>query len=64
MQVWGTSSPANLHILKKFKSFDREKSSNLHILKKIKKITLYVGLTDIDELGFEFFDLFEYMQAW
>ena len=36
MQVWWTSSPSNLHILKKIKNFDREKSPNLHILKKIK----------------------------
>ena len=34
MQVWWTSSPSNLHILKKVKHFDREKSPNLHILKK------------------------------
>ena len=41
---------------KKNKSFDREKSPNLHILKKIcKKIRLYVGLTGIDELVFDFF---------
>ena len=32
MQVLCTS-PSNLHILKKIKSFDREKSPNLHILK-------------------------------
>ena len=54
----------NLHILKKIKSFDREKSPNLHILKKIKKIKnfrLYVGLTGIDEV---FFDFFEYMRVW
>ena len=54
----------NLHILKKIKSFDREKSPNLHILKKIKKnknFRLYVGLTGIDELVFDFF---EYMQVW
>ena len=36
MQVWCTSSPSNLHILKKVKHFDREKSPNLHILKKNK----------------------------
>ena len=47
----------NLHILKKIKSFDSEKSPNLHILKKIKKIKnlrLYVGLTGIDDLVFDF----------
>ena len=58
---------SNLHILKKIKHFDREKSRNLHILKKIKKIKnfrLYVGLTGIDELVFDFFDFFEYMQVW
>ena len=54
----------NLHILKKIKSFDREKSPNLHILKKIKNCRLYVGLTGIDELVFDFFDFFEYMQVW
>ena len=57
-------SAQHLHILKKFKSFDSEKSPNLHILKKIKKIKnlrLYVGLTGIDELVFDFF---EYMQVW
>ena len=37
MQVWWTSSPSNLHILKKVKHFDREKSPNLHILKKNQK---------------------------
>ena len=50
---------SNLHILKKIKHFDREKSRNLHILKKIKKnknFRLYVGLTGIDELVFDFFD--------
>ena len=32
---------------------------------KIKrKIRLYVGLTGIDELVFDFFDCFEYMQVW
>ena len=56
----------NLHILKKIKSFDREKSPNLHILKKIKKknknFRLYVGLTGIDELVFDFFFLrFDYI---
>ena len=81
MQVWWTSSPSNLHILKKIKNFDREKSPNLHILKKIKtfdsekspnlhilkkikkikNFRLYVGLTGIDELVFDFF---EYMQVW
>ena len=36
---------------------DSEKSPNLHILKKNKKkIRLYVGLTGIDELVFDFFD--------
>ena len=57
----------NLHIRKKIKNFDREKSPNLHILKKIKKIKnfrLYVGLTGIDELVFDFFYFFEYMQVW
>ena len=52
---------------KKIKSFDSEKSPNLHILKKIKKIKnlrLYVGLTGIDELVFDFFDFSEYMQVW
>ena len=56
--------PPNLHIFKKIKSFVREKSPNLHILKKIKTIKnsrLYVGLTGIDELVFDFF---EYMQVW
>ena len=47
---------SNLHILKKSKHFDREKSRNLHILKKIKNFRLYVGLTGIDELVFDFFD--------
>ena len=64
MQVWWTSSPSNLHILKKIKHFDSEMSPNLHILKKIKRIKhfrLYVGLTGIDELVFDFF---EYMQVW
>ena len=49
---------SNLHILKKIKHFDREKSRNLHILKKIKNFRLYVGLTGIDELVFDFFDFF------
>ena len=55
----------------KNQSFDREKSPNLHILKKIKKIKnfrlykrFYVGLTGIDELVFDFFVFFEYMQVW
>ena len=52
----------------KNQSFDREKSPNLHILKKIKNFRLYkrfyVGLTGIDELVFDFFDFFEYMQVW
>ena len=48
----------NLHILKKIKTFDSEKSPNLHILKKIKKFRLYVGLTGIDELVFDFFLIF------
>ena len=57
----------NLHILKKIKNFDSEKSPNLDILKKIKKIKncrLYVGLTGIDELVFDFFDFFEYIKVW
>ena len=52
----------NLHILKKIKSFDNsEKSPNLHILKKNKKIKnlrLYVGLTGIDDLVFDFLFFF------
>ena len=55
---------SNLHILKKNKTIDIEKSPNLHILKKLKKnkkFRLYVGLTGIDELVFDFF---EYMQVW
>ena len=54
----------NLDILKKIKNFDSEKSPNLDILKKIKKIKnfrLYVGLTGIDELVFDFF---EYIKVW
>ena len=43
------------------KNFDSEKPPNLHILKKIKNFRLYVGLTGIDEL---LFDFFEYMQVW
>ena len=49
---------------KKIKNFDSEKSPNLHILKKIKNFRLYVGLTGIDELVFDIFDFFEYMQVW
>ena len=48
-------------------NFDSEMSPNLHILKKIKRIKnfrLYVGLTGIDELVFDVFDCFEYMQVW
>ena len=66
-QTFDREKSPNLHILKKIKTFDREKSPNLHILKKIKKIKnfrLYVGLTGIDELVFDFFDFFEYMQVW
>ena len=66
-QKFDREKSPNLHILKKIKTFDREKSPNLHILKKIKKIKnfrLYVGLTGIDELVFDFFDFFEYMQVW
>ena len=66
-QKFDREKSPNLHILKKIKSFDREKSPNLHILKTIKKIKnfrLYVGLTGIDELVFDFFDFFEYMQVW
>ena len=40
-------------------------SPNLHILKKIKRIKnfrLYVGLTGIDELVFDFFE-YKYMQV-
>ena len=51
----------------KNQNFDSEKSPNLHILKKMKKIKnfrLYVGLTGIDELVFDFFDFFAYMQVW
>ena len=33
-------------------------------IKKIKNFRLYVGLTGIDELVFDFFDFFEYMQVW
>ena len=32
--------------------------------KKIKNFRLYVGLTGTDELVFDFFDFFEYMQVW
>ena len=32
--------------------------------KKNKNFRLYVGLTGIDELVFDFFDFFEYMQVW
>ena len=63
-QKFDREKTPNLHILKKIKSFDREKSPNLHILKKIKNFRLYVGLTGIDELVFDFFDFFEYMQVW
>ena len=66
-QHFDAKSAKNLHILKKIKSFDSEKSPNLHILKKIKKIKnlrLYVGLTGIDDLVFDFLDFFEYMQVW
>ena len=66
-QHFDAKSAQNLHILKKIKSFDSEKSPNLYILKKIKKIKnlrLYVGLTGIDELVFDFFDFFVYMQVW
>ena len=66
-QHFDAKSAQNLRILKKIKSFDSEKSPNLHILKKIKKIKnlrLYVGLTGIDELVFDFLDFFEYMQVW
>ena len=45
------------------KTIDSEKSPNLHILKKIKNFRLYVGLTGIDELVFDIFDFFEYMQV-
>ena len=57
----------NLDILKKIKNFDSEKSPNLDILKKTKKnknFRLYVGLTGIDELVFDFFDFFEYIKVW
>ena len=64
MKNFDREKSPNLHILKKNKTFDSEKSPNLHILKKIKKIRLYVGLTGIDELVFDFFDFFEYMQVW
>ena len=63
-QKFDREKSPNLHILKKIKSCDSEKSPNLHILKKNKKIKnfrLYVGLTGIDELVFDFF---EYMQVW
>ena len=66
-QKFDREKSPNLHILKKNKSFDSEKSPNLHILKKIKKnknFRLYVGLTGIDELVFDVFDFFEYMQVW
>ena len=66
-QHFDAKSAKNLHILKNIKSFDSEKSPNLHILKKIKKIKnlrLYVGLAGIDDLVFDFFDFFEYMQVW
>ena len=48
----------NLHILKKDQHFDAKSAQNLHILKKIKRIKhfrLYVGLTGIEELVFDFF---------
>ena len=32
--------------------------------KKIKNLRLYVGLTGIDDLVFDFLDFFEYMQVW
>ena len=66
-QYVDAKSAQHLHILKKIKSFDSEKSPNLHILKKIKNIKnlrFYVRLTGIDELVFDFFDFFEYMQGW
>ena len=66
-QQFDAKSAQNLHILKKIKNFDSEKSPNLHMLKKIKnikKFRLYVGLTGIDELVFDFFDYFEYMRVW
>ena len=67
MQVWWTSRPSDLHILKKIKSFDSEKSPNLHILKKIKKIKnqfIYANQSLIESEIFDFFDFFEYMQVW
>ena len=66
-QPFDAKSAQNLNILKTIQNVDSEKSPNLHILKKIKKIKnfrLYVGLTGIDELVFDIFDLFEYMQVW
>ena len=53
-QHFDAKSAKNLHILKNIKSFDSEKSPNLHILKKIKNLRLYVGLTGIDDLVFDF----------
>ena len=66
-QHFDAKNAQSLHILKNIKSFDSEKSPNLHILKKIQKIKnlrLYVGLTGIDDLVFDFLDFFEYMQVW
>ena len=81
MQVWWTSSPSNLHILKKIKNligkshqtYIYSKKSKVLIgkshqtciySKKSKNFRLYVGLTGKDELVFDFFDFFEYMQVW
>ena len=63
-QHFDAKSAQNLHILKKIKNFDSEKSPNLKKIKKIKNFRLYVGLTGIDELVFDFFDLFEYIKVW
>ena len=66
-QHFDAKNAQSLHILKNIKRFDSENSPNLHILKKIKKnknLRLYVGLTGIDDLVFDFFDFFEYMQVW
>ena len=56
-QHFDAKSAQNLHIPKKTKN-DREKSPNLHILKKVKKknLRLYVALTGVDELVFDFVD--------
>ena len=77
MQVWWTSSPSNLHLLKKNKHFDRERHKTCIYSQKKRFLFFFAGLVTFHYENFCFFwvyagvvhfwhqnvDFFQYMQV-